>query len=609
MTSPAQLQSHLLRAQSLQQAGRLAEAWALVAPLRKAIEQHGQALRLYALIASSDGKIDQAVDALKRILTIERDPPEIIGALADMLGKAGRHDQALIQWSRLAALQPMIADAHLNRAIAAADAGKPAIAIEAADTGLARFPGHPRLLAVRAMALKNDGRLAESIAAFAEAVAADPDRALTRHNQAVALRASYRFDEACAAFAESERLGMSGARFHSNWAAAALEAQRTDEAIDQYHRALGQDPTDGEARSGLTRLLVEYRGGEGAFVHYDAAAQAAGSEAAWTDYANALLAHRRNDQAREVAARGLATFPGNRMLGALEAYAAGLENPSPGAELDRIERLYGSANDAPLPWMALLALRDGQPLRAAEHCLKLTRINRFDQTAWSLLSVAWRLLDDPREQWLCDYERLVMITEVVPHDGGRSAADYAAEVAATLDPLHQTSAEPGNQSLRGGTQTSGALFERPDPAIQRFRRSVLEAAQRAITSLPTDDTHPFLARRSKRLAPVGSWSVRLKGGGGHHVSHFHNEGWMSSAYYARLPQVRPADWAAHQGWIQFGVPPAVFNADLPPRRIVEPAPGRLVLFPSYMLHGTLPFGPGPSGSSDRLTAAFDFQPA
>ncbi len=604
MTSPAQLQSQLLRAQSLQQAGRLAEAWALIAPLRKAIDQHGQALRLYALIAQGDGKIDEAADALKRILTIERDPPEIIGALADMLGKAGRHDQALIHWSRLVALQPMVADAHLNRAIAAADAGKPAIAIEAADTGVARFPGHPRLLAVRAMALKNDGRLEESLSAFELAIAADPDRALTRHNQAVALRASYRFDEACEAFAASERLGMRGAHFHSNWAAAALEAQRTDEAIEQYRRALAQDPTDGEARAGLTRLLVEYRGGEDAFAHYDTAARSAGSEAAWIDYANALLANRRNHQAREVAAQGLAAFPADRMLGAIEAYAAGLENPSPGADLDRIEQLYGSGDAAPLQWMALLALRDGQPTRAADYCMALTRINRFDQGAWSLLSVAWRLLDDPREQWLCDYERLVMITEVVPHDGGGSAADYAAEVAATLDPLHHTSAEPGNQSLRGGTQTSGALFGRPDPAIQRFRQSVIEAAQRAVASLPTDNTHPFLARRSTRLAPVGSWSVRLKGGGGHHVSHFHTEGWMSSAYYARLPHVPPADWAAHDGWIQFGVPPANYQVALPPRRIVEPAPGRLVLFPSYLLHGTLPFESG-----DRLTAAFDFQPA
>ncbi len=609
MLNPAMLQSRLVRAQSLQQAGRVPEAWALIEPLRKAIDQHGQALRLYALIAQADGKIDQAAEALRRILTIERDPPEILGALADMLGRAGRHDLALIQWSRLAALQPTIADAHLNRAIAAADADKPTIAVEAAETGLQRFPGHSRLLAVRAMALKNAGRIDESLTAFTIAVAADPNRALTRHNQAVALRAAYRLDEACEAFAASERLGMRGAKFHSNWAAAALEAKRTDEAIEQYRRALAEDPADGEARAGLTRLLVEYRGGEDAFAHYDTSARALGTQQAWVEHANALLSHRRNDDAREIASRALADFPDDPMLSAIAAYAEGLESASPGLQLERIERIYGTGEGSPLPWMALLALRDGQPERAAEFCERMTAADPFNQGAWSLLSIAWRLLDDPREQWLCDYERLVMVTEVLPADGGGSAADYAAELARTLDPLHHTLAEPGDQSLRGGTQTSGALFERPDPAIQRFRRSVVEAANRAIASLPEDPTHPFLARRSNQVAPVGSWSVRLQGGGGHHVSHYHQDGWMSSAYYARLPRVPAEDWAAHQGWIQFGVPPANYNVDLPPRRIVEPREGLLVLFPSYMLHGTLPFGAGQSGSSDRLTAAFDFQPA
>jgi hypothetical protein len=291
------------------------------------------------------------------------------------------------------------------------------------------------------------------------------------------------------------------------------------------------------------------------------------------------------------------------MLATIEAYAQGLESKSPGPSIERIEGLFGSDDGIPLQWLALLALRDGQPKRAAAYCERLTAIDRFDQGAWSLLSVAWRLLDDPREQWLCDYDRLVIVTEVTPGKDGGSASDYAAEVARILDPLHQTRTEPGDQSLRGGTQTSGALFNRPDPAIQRFRRSVIDAASQAVAALPDDPTHPFLARRSTSLTTVGSWSVRLQGGG-HHVSHYHNEGWMSSAYYARLPLIAAEDWAAQQGWIQFGVPPALFNVDLPPRRIVEPREGRLVLFPSYMMHGTLPFASG-----DRLTAAFDFQPA
>ena len=80
---------------------------------------------------------------------------------------------------------------------------------------------------------------------------------------------------------------------------------------------------------------------------------------------------------------------------------------------------------------------------------------------------------------------------------------------------------------------------------------------------------------------------------------------MSSAYYARLPVSDEAARRNHEGWIEFGRPPAMFNLDLDARRVVEPRPGRLVLFPSYLWHGTIPFA---AGTGDRLTAAFDFQP-
>ena len=189
-----------------------------------------------------------------------------------------------------------------------------------------------------------------------------------------------------------------------------------------------------------------------------------------------------------------------------------------------------------------------------------------------MLSIAWRLLGDPREQWLCDYDRLVMVTEAAPTNGSGSAADYAATVAATLDPLHRSRAAPGDQSLRGGTQTSGALFDRPDPAIQAFRAAVIDAAEQAIAGLPDDPAHPFLRRKATRLGR-GRKLVGTSVGRGHHIPHVHHQGWMSSAYYARLPQAVAAADEPHQGWIQFGVPPAILGLDLAPRRVVGPSPG------------------------------------
>jgi hypothetical protein len=104
-----------------------------------------------------------------------------------------------------------------------------------------------------------------------------------------------------------------------------------------------------------------------------------------------------------------------------------------------------------------------------------------------------------------------------------------------------------------------------------------------------------IAATQVRLA--GSWSVRLAGGG-HHVEHIHLEGWLSSAFYVALPETK-----APAGWLTLGQPPADLNLDLPPLRTIEPKPGRLVLFPATMWHGTVPFAKG-----ERLTIACDVAP-
>ena len=74
-------------------------------------------------------------------------------------------------------------------------------------------------------------------------------------------------------------------------------------------------------------------------------------------------------------------------------------------------------------------------------------------------------------------------------------------------------------------------------------------------------------------------------------------GWLSSALYVALP---PELGPAHAGWLTLGEPQAQLMLDLPPTRMIEPKPGRLVLFPSWMWHGTRPFSEG-----ERMTVAFD----
>ena len=107
--------------------------------------------------------------------------------------------------------------------------------------------------------------------------------------------------------------------------------------------------------------------------------------------------------------------------------------------------------------------------------------------------------------------------------------------------------------------------------------------------------------RDRRRRFAGSWSVRLRGAG-YHANHVHPQGWISSALYVALPEKRPGD-APEAGWLTLGEPQAALGLDLPPTRMVEPVAGRLVLFPSWMWHGSRPFVEG-----ERLTVAFDVAP-
>ena len=108
----------------------------------------------------------------------------------------------------------------------------------------------------------------------------------------------------------------------------------------------------------------------------------------------------------------------------------------------------------------------------------------------------------------------------------------------------------------------------------------------------------FNLPRDRPLRFAGSWSVRLKSAG-YHDSHIHPQGWISSALYLALPH-HTADESPEAGYLKLGEPPTELGVELNATRLIEPAVGRLVLFPSWLWHGTLPFDEG-----ERLTVAFD----
>jgi hypothetical protein len=248
------------------------------------------------------------------------------------------------------------------------------------------------------------------------------------------------------------------------------------------------------------------------------------------------------------------------------------------------------------------ALSAGQP-RDALPTIERFRTRTPDDQRWITYraDVARQCNEGWFDEW-CDLERLVRVYEIAPPPGYASIADLHAALRPALEASHRQRRHPLDQSLRNGTQTSRGLLVDPDPVIRALLDAMAEPISAYQAQMPRDTTHPLYSRSTSRAHMVGCWSIRLKRGG-FHVNHIHPQGWISSAYYVSVP-AEVEDTTMRSGWIKFGEPRFPMpNGEA--GRFVQPRPGRLVLFPSYLWHGTTPI----HGDEPRLTIAFDAVPS
>jgi len=435
-------------------------------------------------------------------------------------------------------------------------------------------------------------------------------------------------ERALASFSEAALLDPSDVSIAHGHARAAMEAGVDAQPL--YERARALAPRNGPVILGLAAARAAAGNGESGAAEVGAALE---SSPMWL-YGHEQLAQLmstlgRADEATASLERALERFPNAVPLwetllnvqlrrGAYQtlkdiverAEAAGVRSP----EFPIYRGIHAAEFDEETFPPALF---DGAPSNAADalgksrirHLLRVGAVDaalplidrelQREQNAevWAYAGTAWRLAGDPRSEWLEGDSRLVSVidlTETLPP---------LESLASTLRSLHVAKGEYLDQSVRGGTQTDGPLFSRIDPVIRGLRKSIVEAVEAHVAQLPPPDSnHPTLRhRRDRRIRFAGSWSVRLRSGG-RHSNHVHPLGWISSALYISLPS-RTAEEPEDAGWLTLGQPDGKLGIGLEPWRKIEPKVGQLVLFPSMMWHGTLPFAEG-----ERLTVAFDVAP-
>lgn len=484
------------------------------------------------------------------------------------------------------------------------DQGRPAEALKITTALVALPDASPSALMAHAAALKALGDHTGALPFNRRAAQRAPNDRIAWYNLAATLGDLALPHEAEAAARQAIALGLEAPEVRLVLARALQLQNRFEEAEAEFRQAVARRPNYADALRDLCQLIwMRTADLRAALQPLDAALALAPADPG-LHHLRAVVQQFAGDPEGALASlrTGLSAAPADtRLLIAASRLAA--ENGDAAGALSYAQKAAAVAPDtrAGEEALCLANLAVGDAAAAAASASRLRAADPANQLAIAAQATAWRLTGDPRAGNLYDYEAFVRPYRITTPEGWPDLGAFLGDLKRSLEGLHKFETHPLQQSLRHGSQVQ-SLNVSPDPVIQAFFGSVQQALTRYMAEVGRGDD-PLRARNTGRAKVHSAWSVRLRPTG-FHVDHVHPEGWLSSAFYVETPD-SVLDSAERQGWIKFGEPGVPTKPRLPAEHFVRPEPGLLVLFPSYMWHGTVPF----TSEESRMTIAFDVVPA
>ena len=171
--NPAENQiQHLIK---LYNQGKLGEVFEQTSTLTK---QYPNSLVLWNLLGASaaqTGKLDEAIDAFKKAISIKPDYADAYNNLGNALQEQGKLEEAIEAYNKALTIKPNYDEAYNNMGNALKEQGKLDKAIEAFTKALSIKPEYAEAYYNMGIALEDQGKLAEAIKAYKKAISINPD--------------------------------------------------------------------------------------------------------------------------------------------------------------------------------------------------------------------------------------------------------------------------------------------------------------------------------------------------------------------------------------------------------------------------------------------------
>lgn len=574
----------------------------VLAPLVMRVRTDGATLHLMGLIKKAQNQLADAERFFRKAVANGLREGPYYNDLGVVLQARGEYAEAARVFRAAMALLPNITTVRANLVRCLLAAGDLAEAEEEAQAYLKIEPGAESwnlLSQIQRAQERHDDALSSAEAALKYG----PKLRGLRYNYAAALDRVGRSAEALKLYEQLAADDLDTQDLAINFIRALYQAGRKADAETVAERAVQQWPGSTLLHGALARMRWLRGEGENCTAAMEAELQWRRPSDVALRMACADALHRGGHHAKALAAleEALRYAPDNPAV--MTAYAITLdEMDRPRDALMLLRRVADMAPKSRTAQRNMLStlLRAGQPSDALGIVRKLRAEEPDEQYLLACEATALRLLSDPAYASLCDYDKLVRSYDIPAPRGHFTAESFNAALADFLRGQHRTGAHPLDQTLPFGTQTARNLLQAPDTIVKVFMSAVDVAVRDYITRLPDEGPKPLVGRRGKHYRYGGLWSVRLMRDGWK-PNHVHDRGWISAVYTAALlPAEKPSN--PQNGWLKLGEP----NRPPPrcgPERLIETKVGQLVLFPSYIWQGTVPFE-----GDERLTAEFTVTP-
>ena len=222
-------------------------------------KQYPETFMLWNILGTSAAQIDmpdQAIIALKKVISLKPDYAEVYVNLAVVLKQQKKLDEAIEACNKAVLLKPDNTNAYYNMGNVLRDQGKLDEALEAYDKAISLNPNHALAHNNIGNTLKDQGELEKAIVSYKNALLLNPDYVDTYYNLGLALKEKGMLDEAVDAYKKAITLNPHHALAYNNMGVILQGQSELDSAIKAYEKCILLKPNNVEAHQNLSFALL-----------------------------------------------------------------------------------------------------------------------------------------------------------------------------------------------------------------------------------------------------------------------------------------------------------------------------------------------------------------